>query len=265
MKFITSPAITRHRSLNHAFLTRMGGVSTGPFHTLNFNEKQGDPAASIEENRSRTGRLLAFDAATLFTAHQVHGDRVLVIDSHSEPPSPLREGEQPTADAIITDRKGLAIGVLTADCVPIILVDPVVEAIGIVHAGWKGTAAGICGKAVTAMEDRFGASPENISAAIGPSIGPCCYEVGEEVAGHFTGEPYGQCVTLTGSGRERWRLSLRKANKIQLTTCGLSEGNISVSTFCTACTPDLFFSYRREGDPTGRQLSFVAMDRTGEA
>jgi YfiH family protein len=260
MKFITSPAISRHRSVTHAFLTRIGGVSTGPFASLNFKDNDGDTGSAVEENRARTGRLLRFDAGTLVTVRQVHGNRVLVIDKETEVSSLLHKGERPEADAILTNKKGLAIGVLTADCVPVILVDPVKEVVGIVHAGWRGTVAEICGKAVTNMRDHFGSHTEDISAAIGPSIGPCCYEVGEEVAANFLTGSFQEKVVVTNRAGGRGKLDLRKANRLLLLESGVEEGNISVSPLCTSCNTDLFFSYRREGAPTGRQLSFVVMN-----
>ncbi|MCP3677625.1 MAG: peptidoglycan editing factor PgeF [Deltaproteobacteria bacterium] len=260
MKFITSPAISRHRAVTHAFLTRIGGVSTGPFASLNFNENDSDDVSAVAENRAKTGRLLRFDADMLFTVRQVHGDRVLVIDNATDISSLLHKGVRPEADAILTSKKGLAIGVLTADCVPIILADPVKKVIGIVHAGWRGTIAGICGKAVTNMRDHFGSHIEDISAAIGPSIGPCCYEVGEEVAASFLTGSFREKVVVANSNGGRGKLDLRKAAKLLLLESGVEEGNISVSPLCTSCNTDLFFSYRREGTPTGRQLSFVVMN-----
>lgn len=259
MKFITSPAITRHRSVTHAFLTRIGGVSTGPFASLNFKEHDGD-SGDAEENRARMGRLLRVDVERLFTVRQVHGDRVVVVESGSEDSSLLHDGERPEGDAILTNKKGLAIGVLTADCVPIILVDPVQEVVGIVHAGWRGTVAGICGKAVTKMGDHFGSHAEDISAAIGPAIGPCCYEVGEEVAVHFRTGLFQEKEVVVQINDGRLQLDLQKANQLLLLESGVEDCNISISPFCTSCSSDLFFSYRRDGAPTGRQLSFVVME-----
>ncbi|MFQ5587084.1 MAG: peptidoglycan editing factor PgeF [Thermodesulfobacteriota bacterium] len=264
MKFITSPVISRHRFTRHAFLTRIGGTSTGPFASLNFSERNGDSSSHVEKNRATAGRFLGFDTAKLFTVHQVHGDRVLVVDNHTDIRSLLQRREKPMADAIITDQKGIAIGVLTADCVPIILADPVKKVVGIVHAGWKGTADDICSKAVASFHYYFGSTPDEISAAIGPSIGPCCYEVAEKTARLFFATPFQGKDILVTSGAGRWKLDLRKANRTQLVKNGVKEGNISVSNLCTSCSTDLFFSHRREGSPTGRQLSFVLMDTTGE-
>jgi len=264
MKFITSPAITRHSSVTHAFLTRIGGVSTGPCASLNFKVSDGDAAGDVEENMARTGRLLRFDAARLFTVNQVHGDRVVVVEDKSGVASLLYDGERPEADAILTNKKELAIGVLTADCVPIILVDPVQEVVGIVHAGWRGTVAVICRKAVTEMMNHFGSHGDDISAAIGPAIGPCCYEVGEDVALHFRTGPFQEKQVIVESDSGRLHLDLQKANRLLLREAGIGDANISVSPFCTSCNSDLFFSYRRDGAPTGRQLSFIVMEEAAD-
>ncbi len=157
-----------------------------------------------------------------------------------------RTGVLGEGDALLEDTPGSMVAVKTADCVPILLVDERRRAVAAVHAGWRGTAAGIVGKAVADMAGRFGTEPVDLHAAIGPSIGPCCYEVGPEVA-----EQFGE----TG----RIHLDLPAINRRQLLEAGVTEGRIYASNLCTMCRPGEFYSYRRDREAAGRLYSFVGI------
>ena len=161
---------------------------------------------------------------------------------------------------------------MTADCVPILLADPVKKIIGVVHAGWRGAAKGIVQKTVETMVKQFGSDGKALLAAIGPSIGSCCYKVDEAVAKEFGGNEYlillypplkkGESkgdLAKGGRGDVEWGLDLKRANFIQLLNMGILEKNISVENLCTSCRNDLFFSYRKDGKITGRQLNFIMM------
>jgi polyphenol oxidase len=177
----------------------------------------------------------------LTTVHQVHSSRVL--DAFG------RKGEQlGEADAIVSAEPMVAIGIRTADCVPVLLADPETKVVACVHAGWRGTAANIVGATIDAMQSR-GCRPEDIRVAIGPSIGSCCYEVGEDVARHFEQWPAG----VIGSGTPR--LDLPAINEIQAQAGGARQ--IWKSGECTFCNASRFFSFRREKEQAGRMISFV--------
>ncbi len=214
----------------------------------------GEPKEAIVANRKRFLKEAAGNTWHIVTANQTHGDRVGVIDK------PITCGwrEQATAipdtDALITDRKHILLGILTADCVPILLYDPEKEVVGAVHAGWRGSAAHIVQKTVKTMTERFGSNPSFIVAGIGPAIGGCCYEVDENVAKHF--ENYPNSVIKIG---EKYCIDLKDINKYQLLEAGLSPERIEVSDLCTACNNDRFFSYRKEGGCSGRFLSYIGM------
>ncbi len=174
------------------------------------------------------------------TLRQVHSDRVLKADGLAD-----RADE---GDALITDHIGRAIGVRTADCVPILLLDPETRAVAAIHAGWRGTAAQIAARTVEKLRQEYGADPANLYAAIGPSIRPCCYEVSAEVAERF----------LPATGEEKRMLDLPDANRRQLRTAGLSPDRIFDSELCTSCLPGQFFSYRREPTNPGRMLAVIS-------
>ena len=185
----------------------------------------------------------------IFTVSQVHSDRIVIIDNPNITPEVIKSQE---ADGIITDVKGVSIGILTADCVPVLLFDRKKRVVAAIHAGWKGTASKISAKAVEIMMERFGSRPQDITAAIGPAIGPCCYEVGEEVVSAF-GHQKGVAV----QHGKNWHIDLPKANQLQLQDAGVTE--IDLSDICTSCRIDLFFSHRKEMGKTGRQLSFISL------
>jgi YfiH family protein len=213
-----------------AFTTRAGGVSDGPYASLNLGRKSGDDLDRVDENRRRACDALGTKAGRLAFTYQVHSDRVV----HA---APERNGAH--ADGLWTDEPGVPLLVMSADCLPIVLVRTEgTPAVAVLHAGWKGLLAGI----VAAGVDAFDGSV--IAAAIGPGIGPCCYEVGEEVA-----RPY----------RERFGGDVMRGRKLDLWTSAeralRSAGVARVDRFdrCTACEPDTFFSHRRDRGTTGRQ------------
>ena len=198
---------------------------------------------------------------TLLSTRQVHGGGVVVFKGE-----PRREPEQiwrKEGDALVTGVPGYALGVFTADCLPIILFDPVQGVVGIVHTGWRGTARAICQKALKEMTETYDSISENVLAAMGPCIGPCCYEVDGPVKEVYAeaGLPWERFSHPLG--RKRWSLDLPRANTYLLTVAGMREENIHSLELCTSCQRDTFYSYRAEGKTSGRQLNFIAM-RKGE-
>ena len=236
-------------SVPHAFSTRQGGVSEGPYATLNLAVASGDQPDKARENRRIFAERAGFGAFPR-TAHQVHGVTVNIATSQ-----PFPEGTQ--GDIVITDQSGLAVGVFVADCAPVLLHAPDVGAVAAVHAGWRGTAMNAVDVAVRALRDAYGADPSQVVAAVGPSIRGCCYEVGPEVADAMQGLPEpAACLTARG---DRWMLDVQEANRQQLVAAGLPPSNVHVSGLCTHCREDLFFSYRRDGI-TGRMATLVWID-----
>jgi YfiH family protein len=190
------------------------------------------------------------------TVHQVHGMEVLVLDQRSAR-YPKSSNDAHGYDAIVTNQPGVLVTVETADCVPILLLDPVRGVSAAVHAGWRGTLGGIVPKTVAVMQNRFGCSLRSIRAAIGPSIGVCCYEVNGPVLGPMKRSfPYWAEVVEDVKGTKA-RLDLRGFNRRQLEEVGIGPARIETVNLCTACHPDLFYSYRRDGASTGRMSSGI--------
>jgi YfiH family protein len=233
----------------HAFSTRQGGVSAGPYASLNLALASGDAREHALENRRIFAERAGFGAFPR-TAHQVHGAVVNVATSQ-----PFPEGTQ--GDIVITNEKGLAVGVFVADCVPVLLHAPDVGAVAAVHAGWRGTALGASRVAVEALQTTYGADPRRMVAAIGPSIKGCCYQVGSEVADAMQALPDpAACLAADG---DRWKLDVQEANRQQLEAAGLLAAQVHVSGLCTHCREDLFFSYRRDGAQSGRLIGAIAL------
>lgn len=196
----------------------------------------------------RISKIASVKRENIYIPLQQHTDRVLILDSDLEPK---------IADAVITNRKGLLLGVQVADCVPILLHDTGKDVTGVVHAGWRGTAEGILKKTITAMADKFNSSPSDIIIAIGPSIKWCCYKVGFEViesVGKATGK--GDYIIERGG---QYCVDLPSANTYQALSIGVLPENIWISGECTSCHPDKYYSYRYARGTTGRQGGFIGI------
>ncbi len=238
----------------HAFSTRAGGVSEGAFSSLNLGRSVGDDPERVEENGRRFARELGLAPGQLISANQVHGDRLFEIEAAgtgSRMPDPVGDG-----DGLFTRVRGTALCIRTADCVPVLIFAPDVGAIAAVHAGWRGTELAIAARAVEKLHQRYGAAPRKMTAAIGPSIRRCCYEVGEDLAGRFRAR-FGEEVIAAG---QKPKLDLALANRKVLAEAGLELERIETVPHCTCCQPELFFSHRRDQGKSGRHLSLLALE-----
>ena len=237
----------------HAFSTRLGGLSEPPYASLNLGLGSGDDRARVYENRVRFARAVGFDAEKLIALRQVHGHHIAVLlegrDPHTVRGTP--------GDALITDRPQLPLAVITADCFPVILVAPSLPAIGIVHSGRKGTAARVVPVAIDRMYQVFRVSPEAMLAAIGPGIGGCCYEVDEASAEPFLAQFSAADAVYRASRAGHVYLDLQRAILWQLKAVGVPSSQVWHADLCTACHPQWFYSYRREGPRSGRMLNVV--------
>ena len=294
LRILQVPAFAKIPWLVHGFSTREGGVS--PLHVvgaqhvapqlaraktsgiitqenvLNLGFTAWDNRKNVLENRRRFLSALGAPTSELVALKQFHSDLVRQFDTNSVEPI--------HADAALTNHPALLLTIQTADCVPILLVDPKKRAVAAIHAGWRGTLRRIAAKAVGHLQMHFGSKPSDLLAAIGPAIGPCCYEVGTEIAADFlsqfsdapdffdefrTGDEPNpiQWLNQMPPGHQpppkNVLLDLHKANSSQLRAAGLSEKNIFASNLCTACRPDLLFSYRKQGARSGRQMAAIAI------
>lgn len=259
--------------LVHGFSTRPGGVSTLESEkVLNLGFMEWDTRENVLENRRCFQSALGAADLRLIPLKQIHSDLIRVF--------PRPAVEQCKGDASATNQLGQLLAVQTADCVPILLVDPKKRAVAAIHAGWRGTLARITQKAVGRMQFEFGSKPADLLAASGPSIGPCCYEVAADFVSKFTAqfadaadyfdEPRSgeepnplQWLNMKPPGHQpppkNVHLDLRKANRSQLVAAGLLTRNIYVSDLCTACHTSLLFSHRREGALSGRLMSVIGI------
>jgi polyphenol oxidase len=273
LRILQAYALAKIPWLVHGFSTRPGGVSDlNGEKVLNLGFAEWDRKENVLENRRRFLSLLDADGLKLVALKQIHSDFVQLFHA---PPHVVCSG-----DASTTNHPGLLLSVQTADCVPILLVDPKKRAVAAVHAGWRGTLQRIAPKAIGTMQMHFGTKPVDLLAAIGPSIGVCCYEVGTEVAAQFksqfpnasawfdefrTGDEPNplQWLNMQPPGHQpppkNVLLDLRKANRAQLLEAGVPGSNILVSDLCTACRRDLLFSYRKEGAMTGRLMAVIGI------
>jgi polyphenol oxidase len=236
----------------HGFTTREGGVSQGPFASLNLGFSVEDARADVEENHRRLAGFAGARLGALARVSQVHGDRVL--EARGELDDVLRPtvGE---ADGVWTDGAGGWVAVGTADCVPILLVDPRGRRVAAVHSGWRGTDGEISARAVEALAAR-GSRPEDLLAAVGPCIQACCYEVSGELGERFRSR-FGPEVVRGPTGSDKPHLDLPRAVRASLVKAGLKPDHVDVLQDCTACDPRRFFSHRRDAGRTGRHLNFV--------
>lgn len=235
--------------------TRAGGVSAGPYASLNMSLSVGDEPAAVLENRRRVAAAIGAGVADFVFSRQVHGARVRVVTAADRSSGAFAaDGPVPEADALVTSEPSVVLAILAADCVPVVLHDPAAGVLACVHAGWRGTVARVCAAAVTAMSG-LGASPDSVIAGIGPGIGADRYQVGPEVAAAAEtgfGPLAGTVIRPDGTGR--WLFDLAAANRLVLREAGLADANVHVAPYVTG--DGMFFS-DRAARPCGR-LALVA-------
>ena len=244
----------------HGFTSRVGGVSAPPFDTLNLGGKWGDDRAQVSENRRRVERAIwgGAGARPIVVARQVHGATVVRVRGGGDRAAIAGMD----ADGLCTDVPGVVLGVFVADCVPALLVDPRTGALAAVHAGWRGTVARVLPAAVRALGDEFGARPGNLRVALGPAIGPCCFEVGPEVVAAFEAlfadaRARGIVVPSPRGAAGKANVDLKAANRLLLERAGVAPAAIDAGPECTHCERARFFSFRRDGGATGQLMGLV--------
>lgn len=249
-------AIRLHRSpvlpsdgFLHGFPERAGGVSTGTRASLNLGVSWGDDRALVETNRRRLAEHAGYDPAAVQMARHVHGTDVWTVDR------PL--ADDATFDGLVSDRPGAVLAAFAADCIPILFAEPEARVCGAAHAGWRGTVAGIARNMVAAMQ-ALGARADRIRVALGPSIGPCCFEVGPEVVAAFSGA-LGDVPGLVVAGPHKDHIDLRVASRTILERAGVAPDHIDDRPPCTRCEPERFFSYRRDGRGGGIHMAFIGL------
>lgn len=245
VQFYISNKINKISNVKHFFSTRIGGVSLGQFKSMNLGIYTSDDGKNINFNLSKIIKKADLSMDKVVFLNQIHGDKYHLVDNSNYSEILGKDG-----DALITSTKGIAIGVFTADCVPIILVDGEMGIVAVVHGGWKGTQQKIVGKVLDYMINTMGSRSDNILAAIGPCINKCCFEVSEDVARKFNHK------TIRNN---KWYVDLVAENIDQIMEHGILEESIDHGNLCTMCNKELFFSYRRDKGVTGRLGAFVQL------
>lgn len=240
--------------VSHCFSTRLGGVSEGELASLNLGIHRGDRPANVLENYRILGQTIGFSIQDTVFTRQTHSDIVRCVDGSNAGEGLFFPVPQ-ECDGLVTDTPGLVLTVFTADCTPILFHDSVTGAVGACHAGWRGTVADIAGKTVSAMVREYGCRPENIHAAIGPNIGFCCFETDADVPDAvkaLLGEDAEHLIRIVG---KKYRVDLKGVNEWLLRRAGVKQ--IDVSSDCTACQPDRFWSHRVTGGHRGSLAALI--------
>lgn len=244
----------RSGAVNHGIFTRLGGTSEGQWASLNMSRSTGDAAEPVAENRKRALDALGLTQEKSLTSWLVHGNHVRVV-GHDD------LGREHTndvhADAMVTQARGLALTLRFADCVPVMFHDPVKQAVGIAHAGWKGVVNGVLPETVRAMQRAFGSKPSDIAAGVGPCIGPDKFEVGDDVAEHIQ-NAVSVNVVRRGAPAVKPTVDLWLAAATQLRDAGV--GHVEVAGLCTASNTGEWFSHRAEQGNTGRFGAIIVLD-----
>ena len=239
--------------VTHCFTTRLGGVSEGYLASMNLGAHRGDNPENVEKNFQILGDTLGFDTRNLVLTRQTHSDIVRQVcrcdargvDNH----------DYPECDGLITNDPGTALAVFSADCTPVLLYDPVTGAVGAAHAGWRGTAAKMGAKTVQAMVAAYGCQPENIRAAIGPNIGPCCFETDKDVPEAMRKAFGAAAEAHIRAAGNKYYVNLKALNALQLREEGVQM--VEIAPECTACQCDRFWSHRITGDKRGSQGAII--------
>lgn len=261
--FLTFPALEETGMVRHAFSTRMGGVSEGPYATMNFSFTRGDDPEAVRENYSRMADALGVKKEQMVLTWQTHTTNVRRVTEEDLGKGVVKDRDYRDVDGLVTNIPGATLVTFFADCVPLYFLDKKNRVIGLSHSGWRGTVSRMGEKTLKMMEKEFGTKPEDLIACVGPSICQDCYEVGPEVIEEFK-----------ENFRQRWhedlfykkengkyQLNLWAANRIVLSEAGVPMQNISVTDICTHCNPDLMFSHRRTPEKRGNLCAFLCLKK----
>ncbi len=262
IKFLSFPSLEKTGIVRHLFSTRAGGVSEGIFSSMNLSFTRGDNPDSVLENYRRIAGVLECDMEDFVCSDQTHTTNVRITGSKDAGKGVIREKDYTDVDGLITNEPGVVLATFYADCVPLYFVDPVKKAIGLSHSGWRGTVNKMGLKTVRMMQETYGTDPEDVVAAIGPSICMSCYEVGSEVAEEFLKafpKREEQKEILREKENGKYLLNLWKANYFIMREAGIKEENISVTDICTCCNGEELFSHRQSQGKRGNLGAFLGL------
>ena len=263
VEYLTFPALEQTKAVGHLFSTRLGGVSTGELASMNLSYSRGDKKENVDENYRRILKVLNRNVSDVVCSDQTHTTHIRRVTKPDCGKGVLIPRDYTDVDGLITDEPGIVLATFYADCVPIYLVDPVTPAIGLVHSGWRGTAGRIGAEAVKRMNEEYGSRPQEMVAAIGPSICKDCYEIGADVAEAFQAAFAGVDLEKEGilfpKEGGKYQLDLWEANVRILMEAGVKREHISVTDLCTCCNPQYLFSHRASHGRRGNLGAFLTL------
>lgn len=259
--FLTFPSFERYPFVRHAFSTRLGGVSKGIYSSMNLAFGRGDPDENVLENYRRICRAAGLDFSGLISSAQDHHTFIRRVGASECGEGFSKPKAMKSVDGLMTNEPGVVLATHFADCVPLFFLDPQKRAIGLAHAGWRGTAAKIGAAAVDALRREYGCRPQDLIAAIGPSIGPCCFEVDAPVRDVFAAmaELHPGEWIAEGAADGKYMIDLWEANRRVLMEAGVPEQNITVADICTKCNPQMLFSHRASAGKRGGLAAFLEL------
>lgn len=271
--FLTFPLLSKYSNFTHAFSTRLGGVSSGIYDSMNLSFTRGDDNDLVKENFRRFTHALGVDYDSIVMSDQTHTTNIRRIDLNDKGNGLTRAKNFFDTDALITNEPGLTLFTSFADCVPLYFIDPVNKAIGLAHSGWRGTVGRIGAKTIARMQEEFGSNPSQIICAIGPSICADCYEISEDVASEFSKEFGSDSQSIVFSQSDyykkhsidkeatdgKYQLDLWQANRTILLQAGIREDNLTVTDICTCCNPDFLYSHRASHGQRGNLAAILAI------
>lgn len=254
------PLLDELNIVDHCFTTRLGGVSEGVCSSLNLSFSRGDDPKAVMENYRRVAETFGKIVEDFVCTDQTHTTNVLRVGKAEKGFGVTREKPYTDVDGLITNEPGVILSTFYADCVPLYFVDPVNKAIGLSHSGWRGTVGRMGQKTLEAMKEAFGTKPEDVYAAIGPSICQDCYEISEDVTEHFYNEFQGHGdEILINKGNSKYQLDLWKTNEIVLLEAGILPEHLAVTNICTCCNSEILFSHRASHGKRGNLAAFLML------
>ena len=259
--WLSFPSLEATGMVKHAFSTRMGGVSEGPFATMNFSFTRGDDPKAVKENYRRMANALDVEMERMVVTWQTHTTNVRKVTEEDFGKGVIKDRDYRDIDGLITNIPGVTLVTFFADCVPLYFLDMKNKAIGLSHSGWRGTVHRMGQETLLRMREAFGTDPADVVACIGPSICQDCYEVGPEVIEQFRNAfaEYHHENLFYEKPNGKFQLNLWEANRIVLSEAGIPKNQISVTDICTYCNPDLLYSHRRCADKRGNLCAFLCL------
>lgn len=253
------PALAAHSCVKHGMSTRLGGVSEGIFESMNLSFGRGDDPANVMENYRRFCAVVGVTAERCVMTRQTHLTNVRCVTEEDAGCGVMRERTYDDIDGLVTDVPDLPLVILTADCVPLFFADPKRRVVAAAHSGWRGTAGAIGAEVIRVMKESYGCDPKDILCAVGPSIGPCCFEVDYPVVEAFSEKPFFDASCFTDDNNGKYHVNLWEINRRILLSAGVPAENITVGDLCTRCHPDVLWSHRATDGKRGSLAGIIAL------